>query len=106
MNLLVEFVCGDRGEVTMKDIQRTVARCQTCQLTRAIKHVVVLEWYSKCYDCRHKRYWGDNEALAKDAANRHWRQNNSHRVTYAKGRRPHSAEAQEKLMNQLGISCG
>jgi len=101
MNVLVEFLCGDRQQVKERDIRRTVARCGKCGCTRAIHHVIVMEWASRCYDCNFKHWWGDAEELAKDDARRHSNSRPKHRASHFKASRPTSRKMQELLEEKL-----
>ena len=102
--VLAELVCTHQMNVTMSEVQLVVTFCHKCHVRRGIVDVVTTEWYSHCYDCRHKKYWGDNKELAQAAASRHWQRYNDHRVSIAKGPRPKSLKAREFLIKRGIVS--
>lgn len=97
MTIRYELICGHEDEGTMRDVERLVCFCHQCMCSREIVKVIVEEWFSRCYDCRWKRWWGRNEEIAKDASRRHWRNHNNHRTGYGRSTRPESKEALKKF---------
>lgn len=105
--VLAELICGDRQNVSMHDVQVVSTFCYKCRSKRAIVDVVTTEWFAYCYDCKFKKYFGNDEDAAKESARRHWRRLNSHRASHGKKTRPKSVEAREFLIKRgIVTSCG
>lgn len=103
--ILLNLICGHRDQGSMRDVELTRCWCHQCSTYKDILTVETLEWFSRCYDCKYRKWHGLNKDLAKLAANAHWQRNNSHRVTHAKGSRPEARLAQEKLEKRLGVAA-
>src|SRR5215831_1898903 len=99
--ILYELKCGHIDQGPMRDAQMGNCFCRLCNTRIDIEKIVYKEWCSKCYDCRHKKWWGLSERIAKEAARQHWLKNNSHRASHALAIRPASIEAIEMFSKRF-----
>jgi hypothetical protein len=100
MKILYQLVCEhiDQGDLT--NASRMTCYCHRCNANRGIIKVIKKEWYARCYDCRFKRWYGLNKALAVRASNGHWK-NKGHRTSYGERERPDALRA-IKIMKGIG----
>jgi hypothetical protein len=101
MKILYELECGNLAYGGEHDAEKTVSLCHIHHQHERIVRVQRSEWLANCYDCAWRRWFGNDQALARDESRRHWLRRPTHKTTVEKRNRPAAIDAEWRLRKKI-----
>jgi len=99
--LVYEVECGATVIGDESDAEKASSRCYIHNKRETIVRVQLSEWLSNCHNCSWRRWYGNDENMARDESRRHWLRNGSHKTSVQKRKRRAAQDAEYALMKRI-----
>jgi hypothetical protein len=99
--LVYEVECGAIVIGDESDAEKASSRCYIHNKRETIVRVQLSEWLSNCHNCSWRRWYGNDEILARDESRRHWLRNASHKTSTQPRRRRAAIDAELALKKRI-----
>ena len=99
--LVYEVACGAIVIGDESDAEKASSRCYIHNERETIVRVQLSEWLSNCHNCAWRRWYGNDESLARDESRRHWLRKPSHKTSVQKRSRRTAQDAELALKKRI-----
>jgi hypothetical protein len=100
-HIIYEVQCGALAFGGINDADATTCMCHIHNEREPIVRVQRSEWLSNCINCNWRRWYGNDQALARDESRRHWLRHQDHKTTVQKRNRPAAIDAEWHLKRKI-----
>ena len=99
--ILYEVECGLIAIGDEHDAEKATCRCPIHNERERIVRVQTSEWLANCRNCSWRRWYRNDQNLARDESRRHWLRNPSHKTTNEKRSRLAAKDAELTLKKRI-----